>query len=142
MKAETWRALEEEFARFPILRGGAVEDTEIDAAVASLGIDLPGDYREFIRRFGAALLGPYPIFGLRPVEPMGSMWSVVEVNRHFRRDKWPGIDDWLIVSMDQAGNPIGISGDGRVWISDHGHVTTLAPTFEDFIWSEAMKFAR
>lgn len=142
MRADTWRALEEEFARFPILRGEAVGDAEIDDAAAALGVKFPTDYRELLRRFGAVLLGPYPIFGLRPVEPMGTMWSVVQVNRHFRKDKWPGIDDWLIVSMDQGGNPIGVSEDGQVRISDHGHVATLAPTFEEFIRREGLGLLR
>lgn len=138
MNAETLRALEEEFKRFPILRGDPVDDGEIDRAAASLGIDLPADYREFIRRFGAAILGPYPIFGVRPVEPMGTMWFVVDVNKHFRKEKWPGVDNWLIVSMDQGGNPIGISKDGQVWISDHGHLSTIASSFEEFVRREGL----
>jgi hypothetical protein len=138
MKESTWRALDQQFAEFPNLRAGSVEDSEIEAVSAALEKEVPPDYREFLRRFGSAFVGPYPIFGLRPVEPMGSMWSVVQVNRHFQEQKWPGVDEWLIVSMDQGGNPIGLSLDGRVWISDHGHVETLASTFEDFLRYEAL----
>ena len=32
------------------------------------------------KRFGAAIVGSYPIFGLRAVDPMGTFWSVVQVN--------------------------------------------------------------
>lgn len=138
MRTDTWRALEEEFARFPILRAEGVGDSEIDEAAATLSFEFPTDYRELLRRFGAVLLGPYPIFGLRPVEPMGTMWSVVQVNRHFRKGNWPGIVGWLIVSMDQGGNPIGIGEDGHVLISDHGHVEAVAPTFEEFIRREGL----
>lgn len=138
MKPETLRSLEGEFERFPILRAEAVGDGEIDEAVAALGVEFPPDYRELVRRYGAAMLGSYPVFGLRPVEPMGTMWSVVQVNRHFRKDRWPGVDDWLIVSMDLGGNPIGIAADGQVWISDHGHVSIIASSFEEFVRREGL----
>jgi len=138
MNTETWRALEEEFARFPILRADPVEDSEIDAASATLGLGFPDEYRDSVRRLGAAIVGSYPIFGLRPVESMGTMWSVVRMNEHFRENRWPGVDDWLIVSMDLGGNPIGIAKDGNVRISDHGQVSTVASSFEGFIRSEGL----
>lgn len=141
MRDDTWSVLEEEFANLPILRGGVVPLTEVEAASATLGLAFPQDYSEFLHRFGAAMVGAYPIFGLRAVEPMGSFWSVTEVNRHFRADGWPGVGDWVIVSMDQAGNPVGITKDGEVWISDHGKTAVIAPDFEQFLRTEALGLA-
>ncbi len=57
--------------------------------------------------FGGAMVGPYPIFGLRPVEVMGdNHWSVVDVTRRYRIDGVAGTEDWVVFSEDHAGNPV------------------------------------
>ncbi len=82
MRKDTWNAIEAMFARFPILRAEAVTYREIDAASQSVGIPFPNDYREFVSRYGGAIVGPHPVFGLRRAEPMGrDESSVVEVIR-------------------------------------------------------------
>jgi len=129
----TWEHLEAEFRRFPILKGQPASAEEVEKTASVLGLPFPDDYRDFLLRYGAAIVGPYPIFGLRPVEPMGNDWSVVEINRRLREDRWPGIDEWLIISQDHAGNPMGFASDGQVWISDHGHLSVIAKDFEAFI---------
>ena len=80
------------------------------------------------------MVGSYPIYGVRFAEVMSDE-TVVDVNEHFRADRWPGADEWLIVSMDLAGNPVGISADGRVWTWDHdlGETFLLADSFEQFL---------
>ena len=108
MKADTWTELDEKFERYPFLRGGSVERAEVDAASAAVGLAFPEDYREFLLRHGSAIVGAYPVFGIRAIEAMGDEWSVVELNRRFRSDRWPGVEGWLIFSADHAGNPIGI----------------------------------
>jgi hypothetical protein len=133
VKVETWNLLEDLFQRFPILRAEPVPGTEVHEASAELGLVFPDDYSQFVERFGAAMVGAYPIFGLRPVDPMGTFWSVVQVNKHFRSQSWPGIADWLIISMDQGGNPLGIDNSGKVLCSDHGDVISIAENFEDFL---------
>jgi SMI1 / KNR4 family (SUKH-1) len=140
VRDDTWAALESQFARHPFLRGGRVPQEEIDAAIAALQVPFPDDYREFLLRYGGAIVGPYPVFGLRPVEPMGNEWSVLEVNRRYRRERWRGVDDWLIVSVDHAGNPMGIAEDGRVWVSDHdfGDIAPIADSFEHFLQKECL----
>ena len=88
-------------------------------------------------------MGAYPIFGLRPVEAMGSPWSVVEVNREFRAQNWPGVEEWVVISRDHAGNPLGLAGNGAVFVSDHdfGGITAVSPTFEEFIAEECLKLS-
>ncbi len=140
MKQESWARLEEEFDRFPQLRGEGAPGAEVDAAASQVGVAFPDDYRDFVARYGGAIVGAYPVFGLRPVEPMGNEWSVVAVNQRYRTEDWPGIGDWLIVSADHAGNPIGIGTDGRVRISDHdfGGVAVVAENFEEFLVSKCL----
>lgn len=135
MTDDTWTRLEAAFVRFPTLKAEPVPAAEVGAASATLRLPFPLDYREFLERYGAAIVGPFPIFGLRPVEPMGNEWSVVDVNRRYRVDNWPGVENWLVVSADHSGNPIGIDGDGRLWISDHdlGGISPVGDDFEDFL---------
>jgi hypothetical protein len=141
MKEETWKILEVEFQRSPILRAGGVSDEEIDAASEGIGITFPDDYREFLRRYGGATVGAYHIVGLRQSETM-SNGSVTSVNNDFRIKGWPGIESWLIISVDHGGNPIGFAPDGQIWISDHdfGIVKPIAQDFEDFIHNYCFRF--
>jgi len=135
MHERTWIALGRSFEKFPELRGGRVSWDEIDVAARSVGLSFPEDYREFLHRYGAGIVGPYPIFGLCPVEAMGTAWSVVERNRRYRDQRWPGVDDWVIFSNDHAGNPFGFAPNGAVWISDHdfGDIKEIAADFEGFL---------
>jgi len=91
---------------------------------------------------GGGMVGPYPIFGLRPVDVMGTdQWSVVDVTRHYRSDGVPGVDKWAVISEDHAGNPIGMDGEGVIWIHDHdfGGVSTIARTFEEYVRVHCLK---
>jgi hypothetical protein len=135
MKVDTWQQLEGEFARFPILKAESVPIEEIELASSHLGMPFPNDYSQFIQRYGGAIVGSFPIFGLRQAEPMGNRWSVIDVNRNYRNQGWAGIDAWLIISADLAGNPIGILPDESVWVSDHdlGSIERLSENFEAFL---------
>jgi hypothetical protein len=140
--AETIERLDAEFAEFPILRADAPSEAEIARAEQAIGVPFPDDYREFLLRYGGAMVGPYPIFGLRPVGVMGvSHWSVVEVTRHHRSDGVPGVDGWVVISEDQAGNPIGVDREGAIWIHDHdfGGIAPLAGAFEDYLRTHCLK---
>lgn len=88
------------------------------------------------------MVGPHPIFGLRPVEVMDvDLWSVVDVTRWYRSDGVPGTDQWIIISDDHCGNPVGIDRNGAVWIHDHdfGGIDHLAKDFEDYIRTWCLK---
>jgi cell wall assembly regulator SMI1 len=128
-----WLKLENEFRKFPILAAQGVTDDVIDLAEIAVGMEFPESYREFLRRYGGAIVGSVPIFGLVRAEPMGdNLWSVVDVTERFRREKWPGVEAWCIVSMDGAGNPVGFDRQGQIWLSDHDthEVVMMAATFE------------
>lgn len=135
MREETWARLEGEFAQFPVMRAEPATSQEVAAAAQALGRNFHDDYAEFLRRYGGATVGSYPVFGIRVAEVMGNRDTVVEMTRRFQAQGWPGTSEWYIISMDGAGNPIGVSQDGKVWISDHdvGEVSVIANDFEDFL---------
>lgn len=143
MTNETIECLRAELAESPILRAVSLPTSEeIDAASLALGVPFVGDYREFLLMFGGAMVGPYPIFGLRPVEVMGNdHWSVVDVTKHYRNDGVPGTKDWVVFSEDHAGNPVGMDEKGAVWIHDHdfGGISNLASSFEEYVREQCLK---
>lgn len=94
------------------------------------------DYREFIQLFGGAIVGPLPIYGLRRAEPMDiEIWSVISATMHYRNEGWPKSENIYVISSDHAGNPIGITIDGRVTSYDHDSCENIqvAESFEEFL---------
>lgn len=142
MSPEIWTTIEEKFKKHPMLKAEAVPYTEIDAAADATGVKLSEDYREFIHRYGGAIVGSLSIIGLRKAPAMArTESSVFEVTNHFRRQGWRGVDEWLVISVDLAGNPIGLAKDGRIWIFDHdaGVVEVIAESFEGFLRKRCLK---
>jgi len=137
MNRETITRLTDKLSESPILRAESLPSTaEIDDASSEIGIPFSTDYRDFLLTFGAAMVGPYPIYGLRPVEVMGDdSWSVVAMTKQFREDNVPEANGWVIISTDHAGNPVGMDRDGAIWIHDHdfGGVARLAKNFEEYL---------
>ena len=135
MKQATWDALEKVFARTPVLVAGAVPIEVLHAAEKRVGVKLPEDFQQFVARYGGAVVVSLPILGLRKAAVMGSDYSFVDVTEWFRRDGWTPTAEWVVISVDLGGNPIGINDDGEVWISDHdaGEVRMISPTFEGFV---------
>jgi sugar lactone lactonase YvrE len=67
--------------------------------------------------------------------------SVFDLTREFRRQGGPGVNEWLVFSIDHAGNPIGLDKDGNVWICDHdaGVVQVIAKSFEEYLRKRCLK---
>lgn len=142
MRSDTIAALNAKFEKFPFLRSDEVSLDEIARASISLGFSFPSDYVEFIQRFGGAMVGPYPVFGLRAAEPMGTDdKSVVDVTHRYREQRVPETENWLVISRDHSGNPIGLALDGQVYTWNHDHRQTLriANSFEHFLRKECLK---
>jgi len=137
MTTDTVERLDEQFANFPISRADSgASDEEIEEAAEQIGVQFSSDYIEFLRMYGGAIVGPYPVFGVRRVEIMDvDLWSVVAVTRHFRSQQVPGCDGWAVISEDHASNPVGLDRDGAIWIYDHdfGGITPLARDFEEYV---------
>ena len=145
MKHDTWDQLERKLADAPIMRASdRPSEEEVDAASKEIGIPFPQDYREFLLRYGGAMVGPYPVFGLRAVPVMeDDRWSVVDVTRQVRSWGLEGVSNWIVFSEDHAGNPIGMDADGKVWIYDHdfGGVSELAGSFEEYIREHCLELS-
>ncbi|MCA9676185.1 MAG: SMI1/KNR4 family protein [Kofleriaceae bacterium] len=136
MTPETIARLDELFASMPVLLGGARSREEVDDAQERVGVRFDPDYREFLVRYGGGIVGSLPILGVSRAEAMSKdEWSVVAVTARFRADGWTPTERWVVVSVDLAGNPVGVDSEGTVWISDHdaGEVRVVATTFEGFI---------
>ena len=139
MEKSTWNSIEDRYRRWPQDRASAVEASEFDRAMAGFELNIDPDYRRFVLLYGAGFVGPNPIYGLRKAEFMGTIGGksmAPEITNWFREKQWPGIDDWLIFSVDQGGNPVGFASDGTVWISDQldfRQIVQIAKNFEDYL---------
>ena len=144
MNDETLGALDRMFSASPVMRADdSPSGDEVDAASERLGVQFPSDYREFVLKFGGAMVGPYPVFGLRPVDAMeDSRWSVVEISESIRT-KLQAASNWVVFSEDHSGNPIGFDGSGSVFVYDHdfGGETKLADSFEDYVRTQCLKLS-
>lgn len=131
-----WEALDKEFVKYPMMVATGVPDSAISEVEAQLHVTFADAYRTFLRRYGGAMVGDSPILGLACADAMGSdLWSVAEVTERFRRDAWPGTAGWYIISVDGAGNPIGVDENGEVWLSDDdtGEIVRMAHNVEEFL---------
>lgn len=136
MTQETLTALDAFFAPFPSCKGRPSDMDSIREASSNLGLPFPDDYVEFVLRYGGGIVGVYPIVGLSLAEAMGKAFStVLEINQHYRKQRWPGIVGRVVFSYDQGGNPISFDGSGRIWLVDHDHhqIVCIEPSFEAFL---------
>ena len=113
MEQSPWDRIKADAASYPMMYGNGIGAPEINQAEQELGVAFDPDYVCFLKEYGGAMIGPEPLLGLSQADVMGSdLWSVVEVTQRFRTDGWGGVDDWYIVSVDGAGNPVGVAPDG------------------------------
>lgn len=131
------RELDAEFADCPMLMADDKPSAEeFEDAIAAINITVGGAYKEFVLRYGGAIVGHLSIIGLRAASAMGcDEASFISVTRRFREERWPGTNNWLVFSIDLSGNPIGIDSTGSIWRSDHDEqrIYKLADSFEEFI---------
>jgi hypothetical protein len=135
MNPDTVSRLDALFASLPLLKaGGPVTDEEIDSAEHRVGIPFDADYRSFIKRYGGAMVGSLPVFGLRTSEVMGVGDTVDQVTLQFRSQGYEHANEWIVVSGDGYGNPIGMDRQGRLYLSDHERdIVMVAPSFDEFV---------
>jgi hypothetical protein len=139
MNEKTWALIDEQYIRFPETRASAVSITDFVSAMKPYGQLVDPDYREFILRYGGGIVGPHPIYGLRKAKSMGMLYgkgTAPELTQAFRDMRWPGVNEWLIFSVDHGGNPIGFAKDQTVWLSDqmdYPQIVKMASGFEDYL---------
>lgn len=81
--------------------GRGVEEAEIDAASARLGVPLTGGYRLFLRRFGWGGVGSFELFGLGAEVPPYS--NLTEMTRSEREEMHPALPAHLVPLMNDGG---------------------------------------
>lgn len=136
--------LDAEFEEFPVLVAGPANPSEFEQIEKFAGFSLPSSYKDFVRRYGGAIVGPYSVYGWGASSAMASNeGSVIDVTNRFRADRWPGSDSAIVVSMDHAGNAIMLNENGEIVRFDHdsGDTEMLAPNFESFILDWCLKSA-
>lgn len=130
------------FEKYPVLVGEPVPENEVHALEEFCGYDLPEAYTSFVREFGGAIVGSYPIYGLRRAHAMAkNETSAIEMTNYFKGQKWPGIEGWFVVSSNLSGSPIGLTRSGEIWVSDHefGVIERISSTFEQFLEEHCLK---
>ncbi|HEY5721143.1 MAG TPA: SMI1/KNR4 family protein [Allosphingosinicella sp.] len=136
MRSDIFEILDDFFSEFPVLVAGAPQASEVDQIESFAGFQLPLEYRMFVERYGAAIVGPHSVYGVGASEAMGKYEaSVIAVTERFRAEGWPGTEDTLVISMDHAGNAITLDARGIVHRFDHddGSTDELASSFGMFI---------
>ena len=136
MKEATWDKLEKQFEEFPSMKAGIVQESEIELIEKKMGVQFTSDYKEFISKYGGAIIGPFPIYGLRHAELMDDeLWSVSTVTKHFIDEGWVEMSGTYIISTDHSDNPIGVNKNGEVISYDHDSMEMLsvADSFEGYL---------
>ncbi len=120
-----------------VLCSGPAQDSKIEDLIDFFG-PIPEDYRYFLGRYGAAVVGSYRVYGFGQPEAMGSKESsVIDVTNRMRSMGWPKTSNALVISIDHSGNPIMLCNDGSVICLDHDTIDCIM-NFHDF--TEFLKY--
>ncbi|MEZ4247162.1 MAG: SMI1/KNR4 family protein [Polyangiales bacterium] len=141
MKEDTWQRLERMLGEHrESLVAGPQPRALVEEAIRRLGRPLWPDYVEFLVRYGGAMVGADPIFGLGVCDVMSVDDTVDVQTRRFRQAGWPGAERALVVSTDSRGNPVFLCDDGRIRTFDHdsGETVELCDGFESFVSTLAL----
>lgn len=139
MNSTTWKKLKNYFVddREDYYAVPAAEEN-IKTAENILELKFSDSYKKFLSLYGGAMISGDLVYGLSyQVDMDKDTWSVVDKTKFYKEvQKWPGIEDWYIISDDGRGNPIGVDPAGKVWLSDHDsnfEKVKLADNFEEFL---------
>lgn len=118
--------------------GQGVSMDQISDAEKKLSLKFAKDHKKFLLKYDYADLPGHTIFGISPPTNLHLSETIIENTKFYKeKQKWPGIEDWYIISDDGFGNPIGINPEGKVWLSDHNagfEQVKLADSFEEFLY--------
>lgn len=134
---EILQLLRHQRSAWPESVADGVPDVEIEDAERAFGVQLPEDYKSFVREFGGAVLGNENVLGLRRPEYMrGLSGTFPEATLRFRKKLPAEFKEMLVISVDGSGNPVGfLPGNPTVFIFDHdfGGRIDLAPSFSSYV---------
>ncbi|MBS0272652.1 MAG: SMI1/KNR4 family protein [Proteobacteria bacterium] len=127
------------YQKYPEACAGPSGIKEIEQAEEDLKVKFSSEYKWYLEKFGGGAFEDLDISGVKEMMSMGTkVVSVVEKTKFYKESqKWPGVENWYIISDDGSGNPIGIDPEGKVWLSDHDsgfEQIKLADSFEEFLY--------
>lgn len=135
MKVDLIHAIEEEFQACPEAFGGPVSIQEVEQAEKELQMKLPESFKQFLQSYGSGGVGEVIVLGLREAEWV-SMPSFVEQSLRFRTILPKGYENFVVIGIDGAGNPVGFSDSDGGIISfdfDFGGDKWVASSLEEYI---------
>lgn len=135
MKIELLNAIDEEFEMCPEAFGGTVNIEEVMQAEVELKVKLPEDFKMFLLKYGSGAVGEAIVLGLREAEFVATP-SFVEKSLQFRNILPEGYENFIVIGVDSAGNPIGFNSPNTEIITfdfDFGGKEIIASSFEEYL---------
>ena len=108
MKIELLNAIDEELEMCPEAFGGTVNIEEVMQAEVELKVKLPEDFKMFLLKYGSGAVGEAIVLGLREAEFVATP-SFVEKSLQFRNILPEGYENFIVIGVDSAGNPVGFN---------------------------------
>lgn len=135
MKKGLLNVIDEEYEMCPEAFGGPVNIEEIIQAENELKVKLPEDYKLFLLKYGCGAIGEAIILGLREAEFITTP-SFVQKSLQFRKILPKGYDNFIVIGIDGAGNPVGFNSPNTEIITfdfDYGGKEIIARSFEEYL---------
>lgn len=135
MKIELLNAIDEEFEMCPEAFGGTVNIEEVMQAEVELKVKLPEDFKRFLLKYGSGAVGEAIVLGLREAEFVATP-SFVEKSLQFRNILPEGYENFIVIGVDSAGNPVGFNSPNTEIITfdfDFGGKEIIASSFEEYL---------
>ncbi|MED0903247.1 1,3-beta-glucan synthase regulator [Bacillus cereus] len=135
MKIELLNAIDEELEMCPEAFGGTVNIEEVTQAEVELKVKLPEDFKMFLLKYGSGAVGEAIVLGLREAEFVATP-SFVEKSLQFRNILPEGYENFIVIGIDSAGNPVGFNSPNTEIITfdfDFGGKEIIASGFEEYL---------
>ncbi|MED4588124.1 SMI1/KNR4 family protein [Priestia flexa] len=135
MKIELLNAIDEELEMCPEAFGGTVNIEEVMQAEVELKVKLPEDFKMFLLKYGSGAVGEAIVLGLREAEFVATP-SFVEKSLQFRNILPEGYENFIVIGVDSAGNPVGFNSPNTEIITfdfDFGGKEIIASSFEEYL---------
>ncbi len=135
MNIKILEAIDEEVEMCSEAFGGPVQIEEVTQAEDKLKVKLPEDYKMFLLRYGSGAIGDVIVLGLSEAEFVTTP-SFVEKSLQFRNILLEGYQNFIVIGVDGAGNPVGFNYPNTEIFAfdfDFGGKEIIANSFEEYL---------
>ncbi|MED4532566.1 SMI1/KNR4 family protein [Metabacillus fastidiosus] len=135
MKIELLNAIDEEVEMCPQAFGGPVNIEEMRQAEDELKVKLPEGFKMFVLKYGSGAVGEAIVLGLREAEFVATP-SFVEKSLQFRNILPEGYENFIVIGIDGAGNPVGFNFPNTEIITfdfNFSEKEIIASSFEEYL---------